>query len=57
MTSPGHLWYTPVNADKILCLENNMLSRLFVNFIIEIGAFIFALIFDFNLANRELRKA
>ena len=34
-----------------------MLSRLFANFIIGIRAFIFALIFDFSLANRELRKA
>ena len=34
-----------------------MLSRLSVNFIIEIRAIIFALIFDFNLANRALLGA
>ena len=34
-----------------------MLNRLFANFIIEIRAFIIALIVDFDLANRELRKA
>jgi len=34
-----------------------MLSRLFANIIIEIRAFIIALIFDFCLANRALLSA